>query len=158
MRQFKSFTIAAALILGSTSLAATSVSTNYDQATLQLTATGQAQKAVNFTVPKASITIPGAQVFPGNSFTVTIPVTNTSDRDITVKVSSVTTGALGDKLTAETTSDTVTIAPNGLGNLVYTFTRADSMAGDEAIAGKAFTVTFDLVGTSVNDESEDASF
>lgn len=158
MRQVKLFALATALLLGSTSLAATSTPDSYDQATLQLAATGTAQEAVNFTVPKAEITIPGAQVFPGNSFTVTIPVTNTSDREIEVKVSSVTTGALGDKLTAETANDTVTIAPAGTGNLVYTFTLADAVSGDQSIEGKAFTVTFNLMGTSVNEESENTSF
>lgn len=158
MRQFKSFAVAAALILGSTSLAATSVSTSYDQATLQLAATGTAQEAVSFTVPRASITIPGAQVFPGNSFTVTIPVTNTSDRKVKVSVSGVTGGDLAGKLTITPTVDSVELIASSADNLVYTFTLADSVTGDEAIAGKAFTVTFDLVGTSVNDGSEDASF
>ena len=158
MRQFKSFAVAAALILGSTSLAATSVSTSYDQATLQLTATGQAQEAVNFTVPSASITIPGAQVFPGNSFTVTIPVTNTSDRKIKVSVSGVTGGDLAGKLTITPNVDLVELIAGSDDNLVYTFTLADSVDGDQSIEGKAFTVTFNLTGTSVNDGSENASF
>lgn len=158
MRQTRIFAIVTVLLLGSTSLAVTSTSTNYDQATMQLTATGAAQEAVNFTVPSASITIPGAQVFPGNSFTVTIPVTNTSDRKIKVSVIGVTGGDLAGKLTITPDISSAELEANSGDKLVYTFTLAKSVAGDQSIEGKAFTVTFDLTGTSVNDGSEDASF
>ncbi|MFC5847261.1 Hsp20/alpha crystallin family protein [Deinococcus petrolearius] len=161
MRQVKFFAIAAALLLGSTSLAATatSSSTSYDQATMQLEATGAAQEAVNFTVPNASITIPGSQVFPGNSFTVTIPVSNTSDRDIRVTVSDPgVTGDLAGKLTVTPVKTSADIVAGGSGSLSYTFTLADSVKGDQTIEGKAFTVTFSLTGTAINDGAKDSSF
>lgn len=158
MRHFTRLALLAALSLTGVSLATGSTSTDYNNATMSLTASGTAGTAVSFTVPSASISIPKEQVRPGASFRVTIPVTNTTDREITVSVMAVKSGDLSGKLTVTPVEDTATIAAGARGTLVYTFSFAEAVSGDQDIAGQSFAVTFDLSAVGTYDTAQDKTF
>lgn len=158
MRHFTKLALLTALSLTCASLATGSTSTDYNNATMSLTASGTAGTAVGFTVPSASISIPGSQVRPGASFKVTIPVTNTTDREITVSVMAVKSGDLSGKLTVTPVKNTATIAAGAAGTLVYSFSFAEAVPGDQDIAGQSFAVTFDLSAVGTYDTAQDKTF
>lgn len=85
MRHLKNIALLTALTLGGAASAAVdSTSSSYGSAYTDITTTGTYQKAVSFSVPNSTLTIPSTQVRPGADFTVTVPVTNTTDHTITI--------------------------------------------------------------------------
>lgn len=158
MRHSHKLALFTALLLTGTSFAATSTPTDYNTATMDLSASGQAGTAVSFTVPSTTVSIPSSQVRPGNSFTVTIPVSNPTDREIVVTVTDTKSGDLSGKLTVTAVNDSVTIAPGGTGNLVYTFAFDAAAPGDQTIAGQAFSVAFAMSAVGTYAPTQNSSF
>ena len=139
MRILKMATLTCILAL-STAHAATSTSTGYGAATSAVAASGTYASAVSFTIPDTTLTIPGAQVRPGATFTVTIPVTNTTDRAISIEAGSITNGNTGLTVIAGANCDTV--AQGTVCNLEYTLTFANDSAGAATLGGTDVSVTF----------------
>lgn len=157
MRHLKSVALSALLALTAPALAESSTQTDYNNASMSLTASGTFAEAVSFTIPSTTVTLDSQQVRPGNSFTVTIPVTNTTDREIRVKaVVSGQTGAGADHLTVTPGNDEQTIAPGTEAELTFTFTFDGST--DAAQAGKGVSVTFNVTATGVYEQSAGDSF
>lgn len=157
MRDFKSVALAALLALTTPALAATSEQTDYNSASMSLTANGTFAGVVSFTVPGTTVTLDSQQVRPGNSFTVTIPVTNTADREITVRATAGTpSGAGANHLTVTPTNAEETVAVGGTAELTFTFTFDGST--DTAQAGQDVKVTFEVTATGVYETTQDATF
>ncbi|AXG98115.1 hypothetical protein DVJ83_01870 [Deinococcus wulumuqiensis] len=152
--------IAALLTLAAPALAQTSSNqTDYDNAILSLSAAGTYAKAVSFSVPSTTVTLKAEQIRPGNSFTLSIPVTNTTDRDIDVSaVAKTPTGTGAANLTVSGVSPTATIMPGEDATLTFTLTFDSST--DEAQAGQTVQVVFDVSATASanNTSSSDSSF
>ncbi|MCD0157911.1 hypothetical protein [Deinococcus sp. 6GRE01] len=140
MRIFNMAALLTTILALSTANAAGSTSTGFGSATSTMTASGTYASAVSFTIPDTTLTIPKAQVRPGATFTVTIPVTNTTDRAITIEAGEITNGNTGLTIIAGANCDTV--APGGLCNLEYTLTFANDSAGAAALGGTDVSVTF----------------
>ncbi|GAA4001638.1 hypothetical protein GCM10022631_10230 [Deinococcus rubellus] len=148
MRNFKNIALIAVLALTGSAFAVTSSTpTDYDNATLAVTATGATAQNVSFTVPSTSLTITTGYMRPSATYTVTVPVTNTTDRKITVSAVATPTGT-GASLVTVTGGVTLTdLAPGADGVLTYTVnTSASASAAD--FAGKSVTITFDISATS----------
>lgn len=150
--------IAALLSLGAPALAGTSsTQTDYDNAALSLSADGTYAQAVSFSVPSTAITLTAQQIRPDNSFTVSIPVTNTTDRDIDVSVvNQAPTGTGAAHLTVSGVSTTANIKPGEVATLTFTLTFDSSTSA--AQAGQTVSVVFDVSATaSANNTSSSGS-
>lgn len=148
---------AALLTLSTPALAEVSTQTDYDNATMSLNADGTFSQAVSFSIPSTAITLSAGQIRPGNSFTVSVPVTNTTDRDIDVSVvNQAPTGTGAAHLTVSGVSTTATVKPGEVATL--TFTLAFDSATDAAQAGQSIKVVFDVSATaSANNTSTSGS-
>ncbi len=149
MRHFKQLALVTALSLSSAAFAtATSTPLTYDTATLAVTATGSTAQAVNFTVPSTSVSISDGYLRPGMTYTITVPVTNSTDRaiDITSDFDVAGTGAGLVTVTPIMGSITGLVAQSN-GTLTYTVRMTDAQDA-AAFAGKGVTVTFTLTGSS----------
>lgn len=133
MRTLKTFALLTALTC-SAAFAVDSMPTGYGSANTTVTASGTYASAVSFTVPSASLNIPTPQVRPGASFTVTVPVTNTTDRSITVSAGTI--GKPGNA-TVVPTVGTASIASGATGNLMYTITFDTDSAQAATLTGTA---------------------
>ncbi|MFN4253263.1 hypothetical protein [Deinococcus sp.] len=140
MRIFNMAALLTTILALSTANAAGSTSTGFGSATSTMTASGTYASAVSFTIPDTTLTIPKAQVRPGATFTVTIPVTNTTDRAITIEAGSITNGNTGLTIIAGTNCDTV--APGDLCNLEYTLTFASDSVAAATLGETDITVAF----------------
>lgn len=150
---------AALLTLSAPALAEGSTQTDYDNAALELTVNGTHAQAVKFSVPSTKISLSAEQIRPGNSFTVSIPVTNTTDRDIDVSVTNGApsgTGAAHLAVTGDIT--TATIKPGEMATL--TFTLAFDSSTSAAQAGQTVSVVFNVSATASasNTSTSDSSF
>lgn len=144
--------LALALLTSGAALAETSTPVDYDHANLIVTATGNTAQAVSFTTPSSSLTIRGDNGYlrPGASYTVTVPVTNTTDRMIDVTTATSVSGSGTDLVTVTPVTSTLTaLAAGASGNLTYTVTVADATDA-AAFASKAVTITFTLSGSSTS--------
>ncbi|ADY25667.1 hypothetical protein Deipr_0500 [Deinococcus proteolyticus MRP] len=156
---FKKITFAVLLAVFTSALADSSVSTDYDNASLSLTAAGTYAQAVSFSVPRTAITLSAAQIRPGNSFTVSIPVTNTTDREIDVAAVAAAptgTGAAHLKVTAQSAS--ATLPAGGQTNLTFLLSFDDST--DVSQGEQTVSVVFDVSATAAasNTSGADSSF
>lgn len=153
MRIFNMAALLTTILALSTANAAGSTSTGFGSATSNMTASGTYASAVSFTIPDTTLTIPKAQVRPGATFTVTIPVTNTTDRAITIEAGEITNGNTGLTIIAGANCDTV--APGDPCNLVYTLTFANDSTGAAALGGTAVSVTFAINAFDTAEAPED---
>ncbi len=91
MRNFKSFALIAALALSNAAYAVTpSTPVDYDNATATglSTEVGTFKQKVSFNIVSSSVDL--TVMKPGQAYTITIPVENTTDRDIAVSLDDVT--------------------------------------------------------------------
>lgn len=140
-------------------LAVDSTQTDYDHAALSLSAQGTYAQAVSFSIPSTELTLSAEQVRPGNSFTVSIPVTNTTDRAIDVSaVAAAPTGTGASHLTVQAVSAQATL-PAGQ-TTTLTFTLSFDASTEAAQAGQTVSVMFDVtaVAAADNTSTEDSSF
>jgi len=154
MRNLKTSLLIAALALSNAAFAVGSTSTGFGTATSSASASGTYASIVSFTIPTASLTIPSNQVRPGASFTVTIPVTNTTDRTITVTPSAVTGGASNVTVSTPLAHD---IATGASFSFVYTVTFAADSAAGSALTGNV-NLSFPLAGNDTAADPTDLSF
>ena len=143
MRHFKTVALISALIVGSAFAIKPSEPTGYGTAESSVTATGTYASAVSFTLPNGLLTIPKKQVRPGASFTVTIPVTNTTDRPITITAGNVTAP---DNVIVANTSGPVPIAAGEEGYLIYSIDFTDDEAEYAVLEGE-INIVFPMTGT-----------
>lgn len=153
MRTFNIAVLLTTLLALSTANAAGSTSTGFGAATSTMTATGTYASAVSFTIPDATLIIPAAQVRPGATFKVIIPVTNTTDRAISIEAGTVTNGNTGLTVLAGANCDTVTAG--AVCNLEYTLTFAADSAGAAAFGGTDVSVTFAINAFDTAEAPED---
>ena len=154
MRHFKTVALISALIVGSAFAIKPSEPTGYGTAESSVTATGTYASAVSFTLPNGLLTIPKKQVRPGASFTVTIPVTNTTDRPITVTAGPVTGTGVGSYVTVVIDEGEVTIAKDGTLSLAYTVTFDEDDASFSTLTGNVALV-FPMTGTDTAETPDD---
>lgn len=149
--------IAALLSFAAPAFAVDSTQTDYDNASMSLSAEGTYSQAVSFSVPSTAITLTAQQIRPDNSFTVSIPVTNTTDRDIDVSVvNQAPTGTGAAHLTVSGVSTTANIKPGEVATLTFTLTFDSSTSA--AQAGQTVSVVFDVSATaSANNTSASGS-
>lgn len=139
--------IAALLSFAAPAFAVDSTQTNYDNASMSLSAAGTYAQAVSFSVPSPTVTLSAEQIRPGNSFTLSIPVTNTTDRDINVSaVAQAPSGTGAAHLKVSGVSTTATIKPGEDATLTFTLTFDNST--DAAQAGQTVSVVFDVSATA----------
>ncbi|GAA5534689.1 hypothetical protein [Deinococcus aluminii] len=135
----------AALILSSPALAVSSTPTDYNHATAEVSVTGSYGGGVSFTIDESQITLPVGQMKPGATYTVTIPVQNTSANSIDVTAtSSVTDGATYVARVDGTGTNSATIAAGSSGNLTFRVTLSSDA---NVTAGTAVTIKFTVNGT-----------
>lgn len=147
-RTFTALSLLALLTFPTIALGAGSTADGFNGATLSVTATGTAAEQVSFEIPSTSITLDSKAVRPGGTFTVTVPVKNTTDRQINVVVTPTKNGAAATSLTI-TGPGTAIIEPGASSDIVFTFSFAETMTSDEA--GQAVEVTFDVKATGTYD-------
>ena len=149
MRNLKNIALIAVLALTGTVSAASSTSSDYDNATLAVAATGVTAQNVSFTVPSTSVLISSTFMRPAATYTVTVPVTNTTDRLITVSAVPTVSGS-GTALVTVTGGTTLTdLAPGAEGVLTYTVTTSASASVSD-FSGKSVTITFAISATSTS--------
>lgn len=144
------FALLTAFALAGAAQAADSTPVDYDHATLTVMASGAYGEAVNFTVPSTTVQLGSGLLRPGATYTVSIPVTNTTDRPITVSVTNAVVGGTGAglvTLTGGTTS--AVVAPNAVGTLTYTVS-LDPTLSPAATSSKTVSIEFNLEGAAVN--------
>lgn len=90
MRNIKTAALLSILALSTAASAVDSTSTGYGSAQSSVTASGTYASNVSFSLPSATLTIPSAQVRPGATFRISIPVTNNTDRAVTFTAGTVT--------------------------------------------------------------------
>ncbi len=147
MRNLKIAALVSSLLLG-TAFAATSTPTDFDTATVsgESATVGTFGEAVNFTVSTSSIDL--TVMKPGETYTITIPVTNTTDRAINLTLKNVLASA-GDSSVASIVSSTqatpLQLAAGASGELIIAVTLKG--AGD-VVAGDTVTISYDVEGTA----------
>lgn len=149
MRHFKTVALFSALVAGS-AFAVDSIPAGFGSATSSVTATGTYASAVSFTLPSATLAIPTKQVRPGATFTVTIPVTNTTGRSITITPGLVT--GLGDNITVTNPAPKVILA-NTAGNLVYEVAFEDDDVSFSSLTGEV-NLVFPMTGADTAEAEE----
>ncbi|GAA5512166.1 hypothetical protein Dcar01_00880 [Deinococcus carri] len=160
MRSLKTLALMTALMVSGGAYAADSTSTDHNNATMTLTTSGTASDAVKFSIAQTTLTIPAAQVRPGASFTVSVPVSNPTGRNIKVTgVAGTPTGAaFASKLTITGTNATnVAVGAGNNATLTYTFTFANAAAGDPIYSGNV-SVSFTINAVADDDATQDVSF
>jgi hypothetical protein len=150
MRKLKTMALLAVLALpGSAFAAVDSAPAGYDDATLAVTATGSTAQNVSFSVSSTAVTITPDFMRPSSTYTVTVPVTNTTNRKITVSATATPSGTGASLITVTGGAPLTDLAPGATGNLTYTvITSASASATD--FAGKSVTITFDISATSTS--------
>jgi len=145
MRHFKSTALALGLLLSGAAYAAESTSLEYNMASMTVTAEGAYGEAVNFTIPNATIPLDTKALKPGQLYTVTVPVTNTTDRPIRVTLKSLDKfGTAANEATVVATTNTVDIAPGLDGILTFTVQMSENT--DAGLAGKTLRVRYTIEG------------
>ncbi|AFD26981.1 hypothetical protein [Deinococcus gobiensis] len=146
MRNIKNIALLLTFALSTAATAITSTSTGYGSATASVTASGTYASNVSFTLPAASLEIPSAQVRPGATFKITIPVTNTTDRKVTI-----TAGIVGAPANVTVTAPTPVPANAGATvNLVYIIAFDDDAEKYAGLTGPAnFTFPMSAADTAV---------
>ncbi|WP_051517321.1 hypothetical protein [Deinococcus phoenicis] len=160
MRYFKTLALVTALMVGGGAFADDSTNTDHNNASMELTTSGTPLDAVKFTIAQTTLTIPAAQVRPGATFTVTVPVSNpTTNRKINVSgVESKKTGDLASKLTVTpVAASNVPITAGGKGDLTFTFKFADAVPGEAVYTGDV-SVTFTVTATADDGPEKDLTF
>ena len=150
MRNLKNIALIAAFALtGSVFAATSSTPAGYDGATLTIAGISTTARSVSFTVPSTTVTITSGYLRPSAVYTVTVPVTNTTDRKITVSAAPTVTGTGAGLVTVSGGGTLTDLSPNTEGVMNYTVTMT-SAADAAAFAGKSVTLTFDISATSTS--------
>ncbi len=148
MRNFKSIALIAALALSNAAYAADSTNTDFSNAESTTTASGTYATAVSFTLPNASLSIPSQQIRPGASFTITLPVTNTTDRAVNISAGNVTKP--DNTTVVNTTTSFSNVAAGATVNMVYTISfSADT--GDYSTFTGAANFSFQVLAADAAD-------
>lgn len=150
MRKFKSFALIAALAMSTAAFAGPATG-DYDTKTASDTLTaGHTVEAVAFTITSSGFTIETASLVPDTTYTVSIPVTNsTSNREITMSLSTLTITSGADVLATHGVVVSTDNQPvqGGQGHVImFTFKTkpAGSIAAGQTVA---FAYTITGVGT-----------
>lgn len=152
MRNLKSIALTAALVLTGAAFAVTSTPSDYNTATASTTATGGFGETVAFNIPSATFTIDAALLKPGTTYTITIPVTNsTSNRTMNISSGFTSTSTLLSSLYSltATTGSLANLAAAAKGDIVYSLVVSTSATPTD-FAGKALSFTFDLDAIGAN--------
>ncbi|GGR36012.1 hypothetical protein [Deinococcus ruber] len=147
MRTLKNIVLLSVLALSGSVFAATSTAVDYDHATLAVTASGTTAQNVSFTVPATAVTITSGYMRPSASYTISVPVSNTTDRKITVSAAPTVTGSGASLVTVSGGTALTDLAAGSDGSLTYTVTTSASASAAD-FAGKTVTITFDITATS----------
>lgn len=144
MRSLTAVALLAALSFGP-AFAAASTPVDYDTATVlgETADVGTFGQALSFNVAAGSVDLDVMK--PGETYTVTIPVTNTTDRDITVSLENVALTSGSGSVASTVPSDDVTITPGMTENLTITVTMK---AAADVVAGSKITLKYDVLGVS----------
>lgn len=152
MRNLKSIALTAALVLTGAAFAVDSAATTYNTATASTTASGEFGDTVAFTIPDATFSIDAAQLKPGKTYTITIPVTNsTSNRTMNIGSTFTPGGSLAASLYTlnPTTASLTDLAAGTDGDIVYTLEVSASASATD-FAGHDLSFTFNLTATGTN--------
>ncbi|GGL20553.1 hypothetical protein [Deinococcus radiotolerans] len=154
MRNITKLAVAAALAFSGMAFAVDSTSTTENSATMTVQADGTTLDTVKFSVGSGSITIPADNMRSGAEFDIKIPVTNNTNRAITV-TSDLTVDTLLDTALftiTSTNADTgiALTADDGQDYIVYhvTFANLDTDAKRVAFSKQTLTLSFELTGTA----------
>lgn len=147
MRTLKIAALVSSLLL-STAVAATSESTDFDTAIVngESATVGTFGEAVNFTVSTGNIDLDIMK--PGETYTITIPVTNTTDRAINLTLKNVLASSGNSSVASMVSSTQVTplqLAAGQSGDLTITVTMKGA---GEVVAGDTVTISYDVEGTA----------
>ncbi|WP_155299521.1 hypothetical protein [Deinococcus kurensis] len=125
--------------------AAASTPVDYDAATVlgETADVGTFGQALSFNVAAGSVDL--SVMKPGVTYTVTIPVANTTDRDITVSLKDVAFTSGSDSVDTMVIGSDVTITPGGTQNLTIKVT---TKAAADVVAGSKITLKYDVLGVS----------
>ncbi|GMA14080.1 hypothetical protein E5F05_18445 [Deinococcus metallilatus] len=135
----------AALILSSPVLAINSTQTDYDHASADVIASGSIGDGVSFTIDESQVTLPVGQMKPGATYTVNIPVQNTSANSIDATATATTTdGATYVANVDGTGTSSATIGAGATGNLIFRVTLSSNA---NVPAGATVTIKFTVNGT-----------
>lgn len=148
MRTFKTATLLTVLLLTPFAGAVSSQSSDYDTAivTGQSTTVGTFGEAVNFNVSAGEVDLPVMK--PGETYTITIPVENTTDRAIRLQLKDVqvTSGNTSvESLSWSTQSGDLELAAGESGDLLITVVTRD--AGSVKV-GDVVTIGYGVTGQS----------
>lgn len=155
MRNLKSLILMTAFALSTAGYAATSTSDGFGNAEATAEASGTYATAVSFTLPSANLSIPSQQIRPGATFTITIPVTNTTDRK--VDISAGTVGKPANATVVNTTTSFPDVAAGATVPMVYTIT-FDTDSGDyTSFAGDA-DFSFQILAADAADSVQNLTF
>ncbi len=135
MRNFKTLALITALTLSAAIAQSTSTSDGFGNAEATATASGAYASAVSFTLPTASLSIPSQQIRPGATFTITVPVTNTTDRAVNISAGDVVAPANAD--VEKTTASFNGVAPGATVKLIYTITFSPDTGDYSTFTGTA---------------------
>lgn len=154
--------VTALTLSASFAFAQNSTPVNHNEATIPtMTINAKVGQQARFTVPSIAATLSGV-LHPGMTpFKLTIPVSNPTNRDLTLKISGLggdVAGLVGAGVTLSPLSDTITVAAKSTASFVYTIMwPAASSTG--TLDGSNVTITFKLTGTAGNETSPtDTSF
>ncbi|GAA5534102.1 hypothetical protein [Deinococcus aluminii] len=106
-------------------------------------------EAVNFTMLASSVELSAEFLKPGGSYTVSIPVTNDTDRPITVNLLEIRKSGTydGSLVTVTPTTSSVPLAAGGSITIEFTVKLPED-ATIAKTASKTLTLTFDFEGVS----------
>lgn len=149
MRNFKNIALIAALALGSSAFAVGSTPLDYDHATAVVVASGTTAQSVSFSVPQTTVAISSGYMRPGATYTVEVPVTNTTDRKISISADSVLSGDGAALVTLSGGAAVDDVMPGETATLSYTVILS-SAADAAAFAGKSVTLTFTINAASTS--------
>ena len=151
MRNIKTAALLSILALSTAASAVDSTSTGYGSAESSVAATGTYASNVSFSLPSASLTIPAAQVRPGATFQISIPVTNKTDRAVTFTAGTVTKPGN----VVVTPPNPLTVASGATGALTYTIEFNADTAASAALAGTSANFTFPITAADTAAEPQD---
>ncbi|GGM30305.1 hypothetical protein GCM10008956_02930 [Deinococcus arenae] len=144
MRSLTAVALLAALSFGP-AFAAASTPVDYDTAAVlgETADVGTFGQALSFNVAAGLVDLNVMK--PGETYTVTIPVANTTDRDITVSLEHVELTSGSDSVASTVLSGDVTITPGGTQNLTIKVT---TKAAADVVAGSKITLKYDVLGVT----------
>lgn len=151
MRNIKTLSLLTLLTLGTLAGAVTSTSNNYDSATVsgQATQVGSFGQAVSFDVSTGTVALNagtmGETLKPGETYTVTIPVTNTTDRAITLSLANVAVTEGSASVAATTFSEAITLPAGASGELTISVTLASA---SDVVASTSVSVSYSVNGAA----------